>query len=180
MEQSMDSNMTHTRTPLTHGSAVPLADVKSRARISHDDEDMDIQRLIDAAAFEIERHAELALLRQRITLTVQPPMGDESIPLPIGPVLPDAEVTVNGAALVGGIAGHMRPVLMLPDYMRGPVLVTYEAGYGDDHRAIPADLQLAIADHAAMMYDARGLTDAPQGLSIAAARIATRYRRVGI
>ena len=170
--------MAITRTRLSSASVVTLEDVKRRARVSHDDEDMDIQALIDAAADEIERHSEIALLRQRIALTVN--AGHGPIRLPVGPVAPNSAVTVLGMPLVNGIEGHMHPVLNLPDYMHGPMLVTYEAGFGDDASAIPADLQLAIADHAAMMYDARGMTDAPQGLSIAAARIAARYRRVGI
>lgn len=170
--------MTHTRTPIALGSVVTFDAMKARARIDSDFEDMSIQQLIDTAALEIERHAEIALLRQRITLSVNADCGP--VRLPIGPIAPDADVTVDGVALVNDIEGDLHPVLHLPDDMRGKVLVTYEAGFGDDDRAIPADLALAVCDHAAMLYDARGLTDAPQGLSIAAARIAARYRRVGI
>lgn len=170
--------MAHTRTLLSIGTVVAIDDVKSRGRISHPDEDMDIQLLTDAAAAEIERHAEIALLRQRITLTVTANCGP--IRLPIGPIAPNANVTVDGIVLANGIEGHLHPVLHLPVQMRGKVIVTYEAGFGDDHSAIPADLQLAVADHAVMMFDRRGDEKGPQGLSMAAARIAARYRRVGI
>ena len=74
----------------------------------------------------------------------------------------------------------MHPVLHLPDYMRGKVVVTYEAGFGDDHHAIPADLQLAVADQAMRTYDLCGQRTQHKASSIAAARIAARYRRVGI
>lgn len=170
--------MTHTRTPIAQGSVVTLDQVKARGRICHPDDDVEVQHLIDAAAIEIERHAEVALLRQRITLTVTAGCG--SIRLPIGPVAPNAAVTVDGVAVVDGVKGHLHPVLDLPADMRGEVVVTYEAGFGDDDISIPADLALAVADHAVMMFDRRGDEEGPQGLSLAAARIAARYRRVGI
>ena len=44
---------------------------------------------------------------------------------------------------------------------------------------LPDDLRLAIIDQAAMLYDARGCdTERPAGLSMAAARIVSRYRGV--
>lgn len=44
---------------------------------------------------------------------------------------------------------------------------------------LPDDLRLAIIDQAAMLYDARGAdTERPAGLSMAAARIVSRYRGV--
>ena len=44
---------------------------------------------------------------------------------------------------------------------------------------LPDDLRLAIIDQAAMLYDARGGdTERPAGLSMAAARIVSRYRGV--
>lgn len=44
---------------------------------------------------------------------------------------------------------------------------------------LPSDLKFAIFDQVAMLFDARGTeTKRPEGLSMAAARIAARYRRV--
>ena len=60
------------------------------------------------------------------------------------------------------------------------IRIRYPAGYGTDPGSIPADLALAVTDHAAMMYDARGMTDAAQGLSLAASRIAARHRRIAV
>ncbi len=167
-----------TRTPLTDADPFDLDAVKQHARIDGDHDDMAVAMMARAAAREIEAHAELALLHQRITVTVQ--AEGEAIPLPCGPAASDAEVLVDGLALVNGMAGGRHPVLHLPDHMRGPVVVSYVAGFGDTAGSIPADLQLAIMDQAARSYDLRGAEDAVQGLSLAASRIAARYRRVAV
>ena len=143
----------------------------------HDDEDMLIQRYVLAAAREIEAYCEIALTRQTISLTVLAEGGD-IIPLPVGPLAPDAEVTVDGAPLVNGITHGRWPVLMLPDWMTGPVAVTYEAGFGDTSASVPDDLQLAVMEQAAFAYDHRGDVEAKPGLTPAAARICARHRRV--
>ena len=184
--------MSHTRTPIASGSAVPLPDVKARARVDGDYEDADMQRLTDAAASEIERHAELALLAQVVTVTLR--AWCHRIPLPIGPFWPeglaDHPIAVELIDEAGNIIPHpagwwieggRHPVLNLTSPAHGAAIrIRYPAGYGMTSASIPADLQLAVADHAAMMYDARGITDAPQGLSLAATRIAARHRRVAI
>lgn len=171
--------MTYTRTQ-SLASPVALADAKDYLRALHDDDDLLIQRLILAAGREIEVYAEIALIRQTISLTV---LADEQQPdlihaLPIGPLAPDDNVTADGAALVNGVTGDRWPVLMLPDWMHGPVRVTYEAGFGDTPGSVPDDLQLAIMEQAAFAYDNRGNVDVKPGLTPAAARIAARYRRV--
>ena len=168
--------MTYTR---THTLALPvsLADAKDHLRVMHDDEDMLIQRYVLAAAREIEAYCEIALTRQTISLTVLAEGGD-IIPLPVGPLAPDAEVTVDGAPLVNGITHGRWPVLMLPDWMTGPVAVTYEAGFGDTSASVPDDLQLAVMEQAAFAYDHRGDVEAKPGLTPAAARICARHRRV--
>lgn len=168
--------MTYSRT-LTLASPVSLDDAKQHLRVMHDDEDMLIQRYTLAAAREIEAYCEIALTRQTISLTVLAE-GDDIIPLPIGPLAPDAVVMVDGAPLVNGITSGRWPVLMLPDWMTGPVAVTYEAGFGDTSALVPDDLQLAIMEQAAFAYDNRADPDAKPGLVPAAARICARYRRV--
>lgn len=170
--------MTYTRTP-TLAVPVSLDDAKQHLRVLHDDEDLLIQRYILAAAREIESYCEIALTRQTISLTVLAEGGD-IIPLPIGPLAPDAEVTTDGAPLVNGIAQGRWPVLMLPDWMTGPVAVTYEAGFGDTSALVPDDLQLAIMEQAAWHYDNRGEVETKPGLTPAAARIAARYRKVRV
>lgn len=183
--------MSHTRTPIASGSAVSLDQVKARARIDGDDTDMELQRLIDTAAAEVEAHCGIALLAQSITVTLR--AWCRRIPLPVGPFwaegFADHPVTVELLDEAGNatphpagwwIQGGRYPVLNLAgDGIGAAIRITYPAGFGEP-ASIPADLQLAVIDHAAMMYDARGLTDAPQGLSIAATRIAARHRRIGI
>ena len=130
----------------------------------------------DPAAREVEAYCEIALTRQTISLTVLPDYG--TVALPVGPLAPDANVTADGAALGNGVTADRWPVLMLPDWMHGPVRVTYEAGFGDTPGSVPDDLQLAIMEQAAFAYDNRGNVDVKPGLTPAAARIAARYRRV--
>lgn len=45
---------------------------------------------------------------------------------------------------------------------------------------LPADIQFAIIDHAARLYDQRGPDNGPPGLSLAASRITARHRGVRI
>lgn len=167
--------MTYTRT-LTIAPPVSLADAKQHLRVMHNDEDRLIQRLVMAAAREIEAYCEIALTRQTISLTVLPDYG--TVALPVGPLAPDAEVTVNGLPLVGTVSTGRYPVTILDDWTDGPVTLTYEAGYGDTSDSIPDDLQLAIMEQAAWAYDHRGDVEAKPGLVPAAARICARYRRV--
>lgn len=184
--------MSHTRQYLPAGSPVPIEDVKARARIEDDADDMGIQQLADAAAAEIEAHCGLALMGQVVTVTLQ--AWCKRIPLPVGPFwlegLADHPVTVELLDEAGSIIPHSAgvwieggryPVLNLTASVHGAALrIRYPAGYGTRTENIPADLQLAIADQAARSYDIRGMDDAPQGLSLAASRIAARHRRVGI
>lgn len=84
-----------------------------------------------------------------------------------------------------GQVGHStdaarNPVLHLDAVDGDDLVITYPAGFGDTAGSIPADLALAIMDQAAAYFDQRGPVDAPQGLSLAASRIAARYRRVAV
>lgn len=183
--------MTTTRTPISTAAAWRLSDVKSRARVDGDDEDWGIGMMADTAAAEIEAHCELALLAQMITVTLTE--WCDRIPLPIGPFwaagMSAHPVTVEALAEDGSASSvtgfyvlpGRYPVMKLTAAVEAHALrISYPAGYGEDMGAIPADLRLAINDHAAMMYDARATGEAPQGLSVAAARIAARHRRVAL
>lgn len=147
--------------------------------------------MADTAAAEIEAHCELALLAQMITVTLDD--WCNRIPLPIGPFwaagVADHPVTVEALAEDGSTSSVTAfyvlpgryPILKLTETVAAHGLrIAYPAGFGEDVGSIPADLQLAISDHAARVYDMRGADDAPQGLSIAAARIAARHRRVSV
>ncbi|AUH34646.1 head-tail connector protein [Paracoccus tegillarcae] len=184
--------MNITRTPISTAAPYVLADVKERGRIDGDYADWEVSQLGNTAAQEIEAHCGLALLAQRITVT----LGDWCcrIPLPIGPfwteALTEHPLTVELIDEAGNVTPHPAgwwieggryPVLSLTASGHGQYLrINYPAGYGMDQASIPSDLQLAISDHAAHLYDARALTEHKQGLSIAAARIAARHRKVAV
>lgn len=185
--------MTTTRTPISTAAAWRLDDIKQRARITFDDDDAGLAMQGDTAAAEIEAHCGLALLAQTVTVTLQ--AWCNRIPLPIGPFyaegLADHPITVELVNEAGTrlahpagwwIEGGRYPVLHLTAPAHGAaIIISYPAGYGMEAGSIPADLQLAITDHAAMMYDVRGQDDeAVQGLSLAAARIAARHRKVAV
>lgn len=181
-----------TRTPLSTDDPFSLDDVKLHARVDGDHDDTALALMARAAAREIEAHSELALLAQRITVT----LSDWCcrIALPVGPFWPeglaDHPITVELIDEAGNVTPHPAgwwieggryPVLSLTASGQGEQLrITYPAGFGDTASSIPADLQLAIMDQAARSYDLRGAEDAAQGLSLAASRIAARYRRVAV
>lgn len=184
--------MTTTRTPISNAAPYDLGAVKLHGRIDDDDEDLAIAVMADTAALEIEQHCGLALLAQAVTVTLR--AWCNRIPLPVGPfyaeALADHPITVELLDEAGNATPHPAgwwiepgryPVLNLTTEGTGTALrITYPAGYGDTAAAIPADLQLAISDQAARLFDLRGNEDAHQGLSLAASRIAARHRRVAV
>ena len=180
-----------TRTPLTTAAPYDLDAVKLHARVSFDDDDASLAMMARAAAREIEAHSELALLRQLITVSFTRTAGP--VRLPVGPLdllaLDDHPVTVRTREADGSlltwpqgwwIDPARNPVLHLDAVDGDSLVVTYPAGFGDTASSIPADLQLAIMDQATRLYDLRGAEDGVQGLSLAASRIAARYRRVAV
>ncbi len=60
----------------------------------------------------------------------------------------------------------------------GGVSIQYEAGYGPDHSTVPADLRLAICEHALRLYENRGDDAEAVGLQGTAARVVAKYRRI--
>ena len=156
--------------------AFDLTALKLHARVDHDDDDDALELMGRTAVNEVEAYAEIALLTQTIELIAE--ADGEPIPLPVGPLAPDAVVTVNGDPIEDAVSAGRYPVLTLPDTISGLVVVTYQAGYGDAVGDVPADLQYAVLDHASRLYDLRGASDGKQGLSLAAARICARHRRI--
>lgn len=137
------------------------------------------QRLADVAAMEVEAYCEISLTTQTITAWTQAE-GGTVISLPVGPLNLAGSVTVNGSPFTGTIEGGRYPRLTLPDDTSGAIEISYQAGYGDTPNDIPADLQLAVMDQAGRMYDLRGAGEGAQGLSLSAARICARYRKVAV
>ncbi|RXF73902.1 head-tail connector protein [Hansschlegelia zhihuaiae] len=165
------------RIPAAATDPFTLDALKQHARVDFEDDDASLTIMGRAAAAEIEAHAEVALLRQQILWTIE--AAGTSVVLPIAPLAPGAVVTVNGETVEPeAVTPGKHPVLRLPDGLTGQVTIIYEAGFGDEPEDVPGDLQLAIADQAGRLYDLRGSQDGKQGLSVAAARIAARYRRV--
>lgn len=167
--------MAHVRIPIAATDAFDLDALKLHARVDAVDEDAALELMGRTAANEIEAYCELALLRQTIVLEIK--AGDPVL-LPVGPLAPDAVVTIDGEPVIGAVTAGRYPVLTFPDDITGTCTVTYTAGYGDTPADIPADLQFAILDHAARLYDLRGAAEGEQGLSLAAARICARHRQM--
>lgn len=183
------------RKPISTDQPFTLMAVKDRARVSHDDDNYEIQMTAETAALEIEAHCGLALLAQVVTVTFTPEWRTR-VALPVGPflasALPDHPMTLTAfgeggvqAPITSGwrVEAGRYPVLHLDQAVRGSVLaLSYPAGFGMDLGDVPVDLQFAINDHAARMFDVRGGFEdkAAQGLSLAASRIAARHRRVAI
>lgn len=169
--------MAYTRTPVAATDAFDLDALKLHARVDFDDDDAGLTLMGRTATAEIEATCDIALLRQTISLAIE--AEGEPLSLPVGPLAPSAVVTINSTPVSGAVSSGRYPVLTLPDAYTGSVAVTYQAGYGDAVEDIPADLQLAVIDHASRLYDVRGADEKQrQGLSMAAARIAARYRQV--
>ncbi|QCO56962.1 hypothetical protein EOK75_14275 (plasmid) [Pseudorhodobacter turbinis] len=181
--------MTYTRTPTTTETAITLEAAKLHCRVDGNEEDVPITGLIIAASNEIEAQADIALLSQTITTTTDQGPGN-CIRLPVGPVAADAVATVelieqDGTAtpITSGywLEGGRYPRLHFTTTPGGRLRITYPAGYGDTHEAIPADLAHGIADQVARMYDERGgVYDKAPALSPHTARVIARHRRVAL
>lgn len=167
--------MAYVRIPAAATDPITLDALKLHARVDTDDEDDGLQLMGRTSAHEVEAYCDIALLRQ--TIVVQVEAGDP-VTLPVGPLAPDAVVTIDDEPVIGAVTEGRYPVLTFPAGITGTVTVSYTAGYGDAADDIPHDLQFAIIDHASRLYDMRGADEGQQGLSIAAARICARYRRV--
>lgn len=175
--------MAFVRIPSSQQDAFDLDALKMHARIDDDYEDAALTLMGRTAVSEIEAYCDIALIRQVIVLdeVSYDRSQDRRIVLPVGPLATDSVVTINDSLYTGPITGGRYPVLTLPEQITGPVSISYEAGYGTDPTAIPSDLQFAILDHASRLYDVRGADEKQlQGLSLAAARICARHRRVRV
>ena len=173
------------RTQAVGGSLFNLSDVMDHARLSDTYFLAEAQRLALAAAREFEAYAQLALLDQTITVTIDEPIRCAMLALPIAPLIDvlSVQVTVDGVAFddFAVIAG-LRPALRFTDEKpSGLVVIQYLAGFGSSDFALPADIRHAIADQATANFETKGAGDGKtNGLSPHMARIAARYRRVAL
>lgn len=162
--------------------------VKAHLRVTHYDEDSDIEIKARTAALEFEQAAQMALLDQTIKVRLWRPRIEGVLRLPIGPVAEDATVTVtaDGVAWTGFevIAGN-RPALFFPDSVIGAqvqrLVVEYTAGFGTTPDDIPDDIAEAVMDQAALHFDGRSPMDRRDlATSPHMMRIAARYRGVRV
>jgi hypothetical protein len=169
------------RLPLSTGLPADSPGVLSQMRLGIEDVN-EAHEHIRAAAAELEAYCGVAILPQTITAETDDAPG-ALLHLPVRPVLDPATLTITTTAgtpvttwrLVSAAHAVVRFVTP-PDE---PVTVTYDAGHAtvDD---VPPDLLHAIGDQALRLYDLRGAEEGTQGLSLAAARIGARYRRVAL
>lgn len=168
------------RTPIATALPFDLSTLKLYLRVDHDDEDDLITRMGQTAAAELEHFAQVALLTQTVTAHTTGPHC--ALRLPIGPeVAGSVTMAINGEAFTGfTVQEALRPVLFFDPIPAGTrIKVEYTAGFGATAAAIPADLAQAMADQAALHYDARSPMDAKTlANSPHMARIGARYRGV--
>lgn len=169
------------RLPLSTGLPAEIPRVLEQMRLCMEEEN-EAKEHIRAAAAELEAYCAIAILPQTITAETDDTPG-EHLHLPVRPVLDPASLTITTTSgepvttwrLVSEAHGLVR-FTTLPV---APVRVTYDAGHANLD-AVPPDLLHAVGDQALRLYDLRGAEDGAQGLSIAAARIGARYRRVAL
>jgi uncharacterized phiE125 gp8 family phage protein len=143
--------------------------------------------MAEAATYEIEERAGLAILSQTVTVTTDDDWQAD-IALPVGPVATGATATVSILGSTGSLtavpsgfwleAGRW-PVLHITDAtITGRLRITYTAGLAASPAAVPHDVRHAVCDQVARMFDHRG-DDAPP-LSPMAAQLIARRGRVRI
>ena len=177
--------MNYTRSPINAALAISLTDVKAHLRVTDDIEDFLIERMIRTTVLDFEDLCGIALISQTITATSAIDPGVD-LELPVGPVASDASLTVEALAEDGTtapITGYWLEagryaVVHLADTPDHRVRITYPASLAATSAAIPADIQLAVADQVARLFDQRGgVLDRGPALSPHSARVIARYRR---
>lgn len=174
------------RTAISTAQPFSLHHVAMHCRVEVGAEfDSELTFMARAAATELETYAQLALLTQSITITLEERLRRDVFDLPIAPVIDplSVEVTVDGQAFEGFavIAGQRPAIRFTSGKPCGLVVINYEAGFGDTGADIPPDLINAICDQTAAYFDMRGAGDGKSnGMSPHMARVAARYRRVSV
>jgi uncharacterized phiE125 gp8 family phage protein len=100
------------------------------------------------------------------------PTGCHKLYLPRGPIISISSVTdANGAISNYQVSGAgTTDLIEIKQQWVGPLVIVYQAGYGDDASTIPADIRQAIRTHVATLYENREsisdkpMTEVPQSL----------------
>lgn len=168
-------------------AVVDLDEMRLHVRTDPNDSaaDRELALMADAAVREAEEFGQIALLAQRVRVTLESCPRASTIPLPIAPLLDwsTVEVTSDGIAFDDfSVTTGQRPAIRFAGSRpSGSVVIEYLAGWGETADSIPEDLRMAILDQAAAFFDARGPGD---GKTVARsphfARIVGRYRRVRV
>ncbi len=185
-----------TITPIIGPTAEPLllAEVKAHLRLSTDDEDALIARLIAAARRHIENQTGLALNTQTLRYTQKVPPHTHAITLPVCPVRSVEELRLcppEGAPVVLDPAHiHLaaaRPARLVLRHGRcwppGCLQVDLIAGYGPAPEDVPEPLRQAAAQLVAHWFENRepvSPSDTPQPVPQMIAALLAPYRRVGL
>ena len=187
--------MMHIQRLTRPGLDLSLSELKLFLRVDHDDEDLTISEMADAVARELEDAAEIALINQTIRVTLEGWPHAGSVRLPIGPVLSDdpaPQVSVNGEQIEADLILGNRPVIILTGPLtealrHARIVIEYQAGYGATAATLPPDIQHALRDQVAVLYDFRGANPhegrtptarGTSGLCYAMQRVIGRYRGV--
>lgn len=170
------------RTRADHGAPAPMSTILEHLRLTEGDE-LEAQRMVDAAIRELEHHGEFALFDQVITMRVQAYQWPYWPGLPIRPIKAGALPVLTHQGDSWELDPHGWDGVLSWPRDRGPLAapftVTYTAGFGTRADELPPDLVLAVLDQAATYYDARGASEGKLlALSPHAARIVARYRGV--
>lgn len=163
--------------------AVALAEVMAHLRLTESSEAATITAMIDAATFEIEERAGLAILTQTIRCTTDGTEGQD-IALPVGPATGTATVETLGddgtlTAVASGfwLETGRWPVLHITDAtLTGRLRITYTAGAA----TATQDVRHAISDQVGLLYECRGEPAQGVALSMSAAAMIARRGKVRI
>ncbi len=164
-------------------AALPVADLRRHMRLGTgfaDDtlQDSVLNAFLRAAISAIEGRLSKALLTRRFVLTLNAWRDDEGQPFPIAPVVAVDSVTLidgDGASTAvandrwrleqSSIAPTLRPtgatLFTIPRHAH--VEIRFDAGFGADFTAVPADLRQAVMLLAAHYYEYRDDTALGQG-----------------
>lgn len=118
------------------GQVVSLEDAKAQCRVSHDDEDMLISGLIDAATAHLDGlNGTLGLALGPQTWRAVFDAGDDTSVLPLGPVVSrENPVTADGETAVEFVVGYPNGI---PEPIRQAILIHVATLY--DERQMSAE-----------------------------------------
>ena len=177
-------------------AALPLAALKEHLRLGSaialaSDQDALLESHLRAAIAVIEGRIGKALLERSYELRLTHWLG-EAQPLPIAPVSEITEVVVCDAAGEESLWPSSRTYLvvdlhrpklvgLLPNIpLGGHVLIRFEAGFGSQWSAVPADLRQAVFMLAAQFYEYRQGDGGENALPKEISALIERWRQVRV